>query len=160
MSAATRAGILPKAIIAALAGTVAGGTAGVWSLRQPMASVNVSALPLSARDTMTSRITDHDVGRSSTALMTQAAPATSSPTAHDDAEVLQRARTLARLPDVTALIALRTEVVRQATERGVAGSPSVKGELDEIDLRLNEARRLRLRLDAEELRNDDSKRSE
>jgi hypothetical protein len=58
------------------------------------------------------------------------------------------------------LIALRNEVGRQAAEHGTAGSSPIKGELEEIDLRLNEARRLRLRLDAEELRKADSRRSE
>jgi hypothetical protein len=70
---------------------------------------------------------------------------------------LQRARTLAHRPDVAALIALRDDIVRRATERGIAGSSSIKGELDEIDLRLNEARILQLKLDAEELRKADSK---
>src|SRR5436305_9729807 len=142
MSVANRAGVLPKAIIAAFVGTVAGGAAGVWSLRQPAAGMNVSASPLPAPQVTTTHITKGVAA------------------AHDDADVLQRARKLARLPDVTALIALRNEVVRQATEAGVAGALSIKGELDEIDLRLNEARRLRLRLDAEELRKADSTRSE
>jgi hypothetical protein len=70
---------------------------------------------------------------------------------------LQRARTLARRPDVTALMALRDDVVRRATERGIADSPSVQGELHELDQRLNEARRLQLKLDAEEFRKADSK---
>jgi hypothetical protein len=160
MSVANRSGVLPKAIIAALVGTVAGGTAGVWSLRQPVASVNVSASPLSAREVTTARMADGDPARLSSATLLKQASPTASPTAHDDADVLQRARTLARLPDVTALIALRNEVVRQAAENGTAGSSSIKGELEEIDLRLNEARRLRLRLDAEELRKADSRRSE
>jgi hypothetical protein len=77
--------------------------------------------------------------------------------ADDDTLLLQRARTLARRPDVTALIALRDDVVRRATEHGTAGSSSIKGELDEIDLRLSEARLLQLKLDAEELRKVDSK---
>jgi hypothetical protein len=75
----------------------------------------------------------------------------------DDEHVLLRARTLAQRPDVTALMALRDEVVRRATERGIAGSSSVKGELDELDRRLNEARTLQLKLDAEEFRKADSK---
>jgi hypothetical protein len=79
------------------------------------------------------------------------------PSADDEAHVLQRARTLASRPDVTALMALREDVVRRATERGIAGSSSVKGELDELDLRLNEARTLQLKLDAEEFRKADSK---
>jgi hypothetical protein len=88
---------------------------------------------------------------------TQAHTNTAPPSADDDAQVLQRARTLARRPDVTALMALRDDVVRRATERGIAGASSTKGELDEIDLRLNEARMLQLKLDAEELRKASSK---
>ena len=72
--------------------------------------------------------------------------------------MLQRARALARRPDVTALIALRDDVVRRATERGIADSSSVKSELDELDQRLNEARTLQLKLDADEFRKADSKR--
>jgi hypothetical protein len=56
-------------------------------------------------------------------------------------------------------MALRDDVLQRATERGTASSSSVKGELDEIDLRLNEARTLRLKLDAEELRKSSSNRS-
>jgi hypothetical protein len=79
------------------------------------------------------------------------------PPADDEAHVLQRARTLAQRPDVTALMALRDDVVLRAKERGIAGSSSVKGELDELDRRLTEARTLQLKLDAEEFRKADSK---
>ena len=153
MSAVSRAGVLPKAVIATLVGTVAGATAAVWSLRQPTAGVKLSASPAATSSP-------------STSLPKQAAPATEptrartdapSSSADDTAQDLQRARTLARRPDVTALMALRDDVVRRATERGVAGSSSIKGELDEIDLRLNEARMLQLKLDAEELRKAGSK---
>ena len=71
---------------------------------------------------------------------------------------MQRARTLARRPDVTALMALRDDVVRRAAERGTANSPAVKGELHELDQRLNEARTLQLKLDAEEFHKADLKR--
>jgi citrate lyase beta subunit len=70
---------------------------------------------------------------------------------------LERARTLARRPDVTALMALREDVVLRARERGIAGSSSVKSELNELDRRLTEARTLQLKLDAEEFRKADSK---
>jgi len=88
---------------------------------------------------------------------TQARTNPASQSADDDAQVLQRARALARRPDVTALMALRDDVVRRAAERGIADSSSIKSELDEIDLRLNEARLLQLKLDAEELRKTSSK---
>jgi len=75
----------------------------------------------------------------------------------DDAHVLERARTLARRPDVSALMVLRDDVVRRAAERGISGSQPIKRELDEIDVRLNEARLLQLKLDALELRKANSK---
>jgi len=49
-------------------------------------------------------------------------------------------------------VALREGVVRRATENGLASSPAVKAELAELDRRLDEARLLRLKLDAEEFR--------
>jgi hypothetical protein len=143
------AGLLPKAVIAALVGSVAGGGAGVWSLRRPAASVNAAALAVSAISPVATP--------SPTPQPTRARPNAAAPSADDDAHVLQRARTLARRPDVTALMALRDDVVRRATERGLAGSVSVKSELDELDLRLGEARTLQLKLDAEEFRKADSK---
>jgi len=108
----------------------------------------------------TTRKADSDARSSPSSLSKQVVSATeptgaraaATPPSADDDTVLQRARTLARRPDVTALMALRDDVVRRATERGRAGSSSIKGELDEIDLRLNEARLLQLKRDAEELR--------
>ena len=145
-------GIIPKPLIAALIGTAFGTTAGVWSLRQPAASVHISASPA---------VTTATDGRVDAASST---PSTSAPTngetlpsTVDDGHVLQRARTLARRPDVSALMALREDVARRASEQGIAGSPSVKGELDAIDVSLNEARLLRLKLDAQELRSAESK---
>src|SRR5580765_2988430 len=125
--------VASRAIIAALVGIAAGAIAGVWSLRQPAASVTVSASPVAA-PAATTLVT-----------ATEAARARSNPVpppADDDVQVVQRARALARRPDVTALMALRDDVVRRAAERGIADSSSIKSELDEIDLRLNEARLL------------------
>jgi hypothetical protein len=93
-----------------------------------------------------------------TATKSAAAPSPSAGAAEDDAQVLQRARALARRPDVAALIALRESVARRAAERGRADAPSIRSELDELDQRLNEARTLQLKLDAEELRKAESKR--
>lgn len=146
MSVVSRAGVLPKALVATLVGCVAGGIAGVWSLRQPPAAVNVSAAaapPVAA----TPRTGDDAASTRSPSVAKRAAPATD-----DDASVAERARTLARRPDVTALMALRDEVARRAADRGTAGASSVKRQLDDIDVRLNEARMLQLKLDAEELR--------
>jgi hypothetical protein len=165
MWALSKDGVLPKAVVATLVGVATGGVAAVWSLRQPAASANASAARAPAAST-----TAAAGSAQSTAQPAQIVEATepvraranaASPSAADDppAEVLQRARTLARRPDVSALMALRDDVLQRATERGTASSSSVKGELDEIDLRLNEARTLRLKLDAEELRKSSSNRS-
>jgi hypothetical protein len=171
MSVESSAGLLPKAVIAALVGIVAGGTAGVWSLRHPAASVNAAAPAVSAATPVATPsaatlTTDAGAGPSpSTSLPTRVAPApqptrapanAAAPSVDDKADVLERARTLARRPDVTALMALREDVVLRARERGIAGS-AVKGQLDELDRRLNEARTLQLKLDAEEFRKAASK---
>src|SRR5689334_5318952 len=154
MSVVSRAGVVPKAVIAALMGTLAGAAAGIWSLTRTPANASVSA---SSPDraprapASTSAPKPLPVATEATAPRPTAAPAA----AEDDTQLLQRARTLARRPDVTALLALREDAVRRATERGIAGSSSAKRELDEIDFRLNEARLLQLKMDAEELRKDD-----
>jgi hypothetical protein len=164
-------GLLPKALIAALVGSVAGGSAGVWSLSRPVGSMNAAAPAASpaaapaATPSATTATTDNGVDSSrSTSLPTRVAPkppATpirtnpAAPSANET-DVLQRARTLARRPDVTALLALREDVVRRAKERGIEESPAVKSELDEVDQRLNEARTLQLKLDAEQFRKADA----
>jgi hypothetical protein len=149
----SRAVLLQKAAIAALVGSVAGGTAGVWSLRRPSASVNAAAPAVSAASPPPAPLAKPvaPAPQPTQVVANAAAPSV------DEAHVLQQARTLAQRPDVMALMALRNDVVRRATERGAAGSSSVKGELDEIDLRLNEARTLQLKLDAEAFRKADSK---
>jgi hypothetical protein len=172
MPVESRAGLVPKAVIAALVGSVAGGTAGVWSLGRPASTVNAVAPAVSAASPIATSLATtpatHDVARSSPAasLPTRVAPApqpmrvattAAAPSADDAAHVLERAQMLARRPDVTALMALRNDVALRAKERGIAGSSSVKGELDELDRRLNEARTLQLKLDAEEFRKADSK---
>src|SRR5258705_3167287 len=53
----------------------------------------------------------------STAITSAATPSPSAGTTEDDAHVLQRARALARRPDVAALVALREGVAHQAAER-------------------------------------------
>jgi hypothetical protein len=160
------AGLLPRAVIAALVGSVAGGVAGVWSLSRPATSVNAAAPAASPVATPSATTAATGAGSlPSASLPTRVAPAvqptqnrtnTTAPPADDEADVLQRARTLASRPDVTALLALREDAVRRAKERGTAGSLSVKGELDELDRRLNEARALQLKLDAEAFRKADS----
>ena len=139
MSIANSAGFLPKAIVAALAGSVAGGTAAVWSRHVPAGRVDAVA-PVSAPPVAVPAVGAVDrVDR-----VDRVDPV--------DDDTLQRARTLARVPDVMALIALREAFVHRATERGTAESSPVKGALKELDLRLAEARMLRLKLDADEFR--------
>src|SRR5262252_7504087 len=102
MSVTSRAGVLPKAVVAALVGTVAGGTGAVWSLRQPSASAKVPASSVVA-PTVTTLTTDSAARLSpSTSLPKQVPPATeparaptsaASRSTDDDANVLQRART-------------------------------------------------------------------
>ena len=126
----------------------------MWSLRQPVARVNAAPSTTRAprRPTSLTALTSFSAPVASTTQPIPAHTSAAVPSSNDHSQVLQRARTLASRPDVTALLALRDDVVRRATEHGLAGSSSVRVELDELDLRLNEARMLRLKLDAEELR--------
>jgi hypothetical protein len=66
--------------------------------------------------------------------------------------VLVRAQALAQRGDVSALVALREGIVRRAEERGETVSPASKQQLDKFDAYLEEARFLRLKLDAEEFK--------
>jgi hypothetical protein len=147
MSVKSRDAVLPKAVIAALVGSIAGGLAGIWSLPRPVASVNAAAPVSPAAPPMATSSAQKPVTLAPEPALARTNAA--APTA-DDANVLQRAQTLARRPDVMALIALRADVVQRATEGGIL--PQVKSQLDEIDLRLNEARVLQLKLDAEAFR--------
>jgi len=157
------AGLLPKAVIAALVGSVAGGSAGVWSLGRQAArnAAAPAAVPIVTQSATTTTTENRAASPPSMSPPTQAAPRPQPiqtrpnalpPSANDEANVLQRAQTLARRPDVTALLALRDDVMRRAKDRGIADSLPVKSELDEIDQRLNEARALQLKIDAEEFR--------
>jgi hypothetical protein len=66
--------------------------------------------------------------------------------------VVARARSLAERQDVLGLIALRETVVRAAQARGDADSAAVKSVLEQVDQRLNDARMMRLKSDAEQFR--------
>jgi len=72
--------------------------------------------------------------------------------ADSPATVLARARSLADRQDVIGLMALRETVVRGAEQRGDADSAGVKSLLEQVDQRLNDARMLRLKSDAEQFR--------
>lgn len=63
-------------------------------------------------------------------------------------DAVRRARELAQLPDVTALVALREAVLRRAEEAGRKDDPATIREIESIDRYLSEARALRLKLDA------------
>jgi hypothetical protein len=196
MSLENRTVLIRNAAIAAIVGSMVGGTAGLWSLRHaaptisiatPASGVTVAAASASVSSPHAAMSSPHpDVAvpppqpnalaaipqpaaqrpksaaphapTATAATAKSAAPLARVAAAPNDDDVMERARALARRPDVTALLALREGVVRRAAERGLADSPSVKGQLDELDQRLEEARLLRLKLDAEELRKFDSKR--
>jgi len=204
MSPENNSVLIRNAAIAAAVGIIAGGAAGLWSLREPAAPVSIAApapaavraptrapvpgsavrfeaanaptpvgiagtsLPRAqslapvpqpaqrrsgtperrANDPVTPRLEPP----TAPAVKLAAVEAQPAAAAKDDGDVLERARALARQPDVPALVALREGVVRRATENGLASSPAVKAELAELDRRLDEARLLRLKLDAEEFR--------
>jgi hypothetical protein len=58
----------------------------------------------------------------------------------------------AQKPDVKALVALSESVASRAQERGEAESDATRRQLEELARYLDEARALRLELDAEEFR--------
>jgi hypothetical protein len=71
-------------------------------------------------------------------------------------KLVQRARTLAEVPDVYALVALRESIIRGATERGEQESPPTQELIREVERYLAAARELRLKLDGEALRRDEA----
>ena len=184
MSTTDRGRLIRNGAIAATLGATIGAAAGFWSLHRtapaaagaastPAAPIAIQAATVpNARDGGSSQPRPRSIAadpppddpRSDSAAQptstratspTASAPATSANPSADE-QVLQRARALAQRPDVVGLLALRKEVVRRAAERGLADSPSIKSELDELDRRLNEARTLQLKLDADALRKAES----
>jgi hypothetical protein len=180
-----RARLIRNGAIAATIGAAIGAATGVWSLQRstrPAASaappaaaiaVDASNVPKAGATSGASQPRPQspestprpDVGRVDDAARSTsprppasiaAATALAANPGGDDARVLQRAKALAQRPDVVGLLALRDAVVRRAAERGMSDSPSIKSELDELDKRLNEARTLRLKLDAEAFRKAES----
>src|SRR5262245_22505144 len=143
MRAISSAGVVPRAAIAAIVGTLVGGTAGSWSLRRPAASVkairsvpvaspiappyqaahaagaappasasqpNPAASPQPPARASAATPAAHDAAAAVRPAAAPAVAAASVATPDDEARVLQRARALARRPDVTALMALRDDV--------------------------------------------------
>ena len=152
----TRARFIRNAVIAAIVGTTCGAVAGLWSIRSwpPL----VTAAGQTGRD---STVVASSLARPASMDQDAKMPIppeaqTSSPQPPlrlgDELNVLQRARALAQRPDVRALLELREGMARRAAERGETESAATKGQLDDLDRYLTEARTLRLKLDRQALR--------
>jgi hypothetical protein len=172
----SRSHLIRNATIAALLGSTAGAVAGLWSVRDRTASVAVSPMSTGGDVAASSasppaKAASGQVGREpmagdglsdSIAVATKgvvqasaAAALVRSGSAHNDSQkVVQRARALAQVPDVYALVALRESISRRAEERGEQESPATQDLIREIERSLAEARQLRLKLDGEALRRD------
>jgi hypothetical protein len=168
--------LIRHAALAALIGAAVGAGAGLYSLRgaaapadetvpeaavstapppppsQPAPAVESQPSPIESTPIATNGIATHPrhdpapSKRDEPARRSAATPADSPPA------VLARARSLADHQDVLGLMALRDTVVRAAEQRGDADSAAVKSLLEQVDQRLNEARTLRLKSDAEQFR--------
>ena len=151
--------MIRNAVIAAIVGAACGAAAGLWSIhswpphvtaavptpRERAAVASLPAKPASLDQDKSVPIPPN----------TQAAPPQPPPptlTAGDGRNVLQHARALAQRPDVRALLELREGIARLAAERGETESRATKGQLDQLDRYLTEARTLRLKLDRQALR--------
>jgi hypothetical protein len=148
-----------KAVIAAVVGATCGAVAGFWPqaavtrTEPPAVDVATAPAPIAAPAGRVSRPPAEPAPaqpQPRATRPTRTAPASSGVT--DVRDPVQRARVLAQRPDIKGLLALRDEVVRRATEAGEKDAPATKQQLDEIDSYLNEARVLRLQLDAAEFR--------
>ena len=169
--------LISKAAIATLVGTTAGAAAGLWSVRERTTSVAVSSMstgadvaapsaspPAAAAGGESARgLTARDglvrpavAARGVARAIAPDAAGRSGPAPVDRREVVQRARTLAELPDVYALVALRQSISRRADERAGQESPATQELLREIDRYLTQARQLRLKLDGEALRRSET----
>ena len=171
-----RSHLIRNATIAALVGSTAGAIAGLWSVRDRAEGVAVStqatggnvaassASPATAaapaqpgqdpavRDGLSNSIAVATRG----ILPSTAPPASVHPDSaqNDSQKVVQRARALAEVPDVYGLVGLRESISRRAEERGELESPATQELIRELDRYLADARRLRLKLDGEALRRD------
>jgi hypothetical protein len=167
-----RARLLTKAVVAAVMGSTIGALAGVWSAYRvpavhrpppPVANAKTVAASSSASPRMTTMEPTQlsrepqvapatPVSKPASTARAVAAPR-SAATVSDTGgarDVLERARVLAKRPDVMALVALREHVMRGATEHGEQDSPATKAQIDALDRYLGEARMLRLKIDAAE----------
>lgn len=169
--------LIRHAALAALIGAAVGAGAGVYSLRgaatpaaetapsapistatpaspAPQASPAIESprspaesAPIATNGVVTRVRRDAAASKRDEPTRRPAATPADSPTA-----VLARARSLADRQDVLGLMALRETVVRAADQRGDTDSSGVKSVLAQVDERLNEARMMRLKSDAEQFR--------
>jgi hypothetical protein len=166
-----RARLLTNAVVAAVIGSTIGALAGVWSAyrvppsHRPLPTV-ANAKTVGASSSGSPRMTTMEptqvsrepqatpptrISQPSTAREVAAAsPAAKVSDTGGAPDVLERARVLAERPDVMALVALRENVIRGATEHGERDSPATKAQIDALDRSLDEARMLRLKIDAAE----------
>ena len=168
-----RSRLIRNATIAALIGSTLGAVAGLWSVRDRTSGVavstmstggNVAASSASAPTNAASGPSGRDLaagdGSNATPVATKGVatlPVTNAGSAlpqNDSQQLVQRARTLAQVPDVYALVALRESIIRGANERGEQESPATQELIREIERYLAEARELRLKLDGEAFRRD------
>jgi hypothetical protein len=171
-----RSHLIRNATIAALVGSTAGAIAGLWSVRDRADSVavsttatggNVAASPASPPTGAATGQSGQDPAAreglsNSIAVATRGVvPSTTPPasvrpgsTQNDSQKVVQRARALAEVPDVYGLVTLREGISRRAADRGELESPATQELIRELDRYLADARRLRLKLDGEALRRD------
>jgi hypothetical protein len=167
--------LIRNAAIAALAGTTAGAIAGLWSVQDRAESVvvttassgNVASSSASPAAAAAPAQPEQDPAvrgalSNSNAVATRGVVPSTAPAAsvrpdsaqNDTQKVVQRARALAEVPDVSGLVGLRESISRHAEERGELESPATQELIRELDRYLADARRLRLKLDGEALRRD------
>lgn len=138
--------MLRKSLVAALIGSSCGAGVGYWTSPAPAAiAAPAEVAPPDARTGVA------PMNPAAPGPPAQASAQAIRPTAALDigsTDAVRRARELAQLPDVTALVALREAVLRRAEEAGRKDDPATIREIESIDRYLSEARALRLKLDA------------
>jgi hypothetical protein len=150
-----RTQVIRNSVIAAVVGATCGAAAGLWSIRSwpPHVAAAVQT-PRESAVVASSPAKPVSVDQDATVPIPPKPQTTPPPPLRtgDDRNVLQRARQLAQRPDVRALLELREGFVRRAVERGETESAATRGQIDELDRSLAEARTLQLKLDRQALR--------
>jgi hypothetical protein len=150
-----RSHLIRNAAIAALVGSTAGAIAGFWSVRDRADSVAVSATATGGNVALSPVSPPTAVATRGVMPSTAApVPVGAGSSENDSQKEMQRARALAEVPDVYALVGLRESISRRAEERGELESSATQALIRELDRYLADARRLRLKLDGEALRRD------